>query len=149
MKTTTKKYDILADYIIKNCKRGDLFTHQQIETIIDIPRKKDCGDYNTSYQYNLKMTNEILRRKAFRIMSIKGVGYRVMTFDDYIDTAINEYNKGIRMIDNSINTLDSISHKKSRFLRSVRDRYEFTHNSITTGQSHLYILNSDGIGVPY
>ena len=145
MKTTTKKYDILADYIIKNCKRGDLLTHQQIETIIDIPRKKDCGDYNTSYQYNLKMTNEILRRKAFRIMSIKGVGYRVMTFDDYIDTAINEYNKGIRMIDNSINTLDSISHKKSRFLRSVRDRYEFTHNSITTGQSHLYISRRNNL----
>lgn len=147
MKTTTKKYNILADYIIKNLKRGDLLTHRQIETIIDIPRKKDCGDYNTSYQYNLKMTNEILKKKAFRIMSIKGVGYRVMTFNDYIDTAINEYNTGVRMIDNSINTLDSISHKKSRFSRPMRDRYEFTHNSIASELSHLNILNSDG--VPY
>lgn len=76
-----RPYELLVSYVQAHPSRGLVITHSDIANEIGIPYVK--GGQNSRYLNNVSKANAILTTLHLRLESIRGVGYRIMDFNQY------------------------------------------------------------------
>ena len=136
-------FEKLVDWVKQNPTKGVIIPHADVETIMGVPYRKNCGCLNSRYSYQVKKANEKLLQSALALDAIQGYGYRVMNDNQYVDVMRRKFNTGLKYIlsakeygDNTnISALTGAEYKE----------WENTFNTITNACGYLSFIPSPTI----
>lgn len=134
-----KVSEVLAEKIMQ-LNYGDVVQHRDIERI-------------TGYSYNGKQYNSIvqsakkiiIRQSGKMLESIRGVGYRVVMPDNYVDHSLKHYKRGFKEFEKGFSTLNhapinEMSEEGRTTYRRVNDRATLLNASMKGAMVELKTL---------
>lgn len=95
-----KKYELLAEEIMK-LNYGAVITHDEISAVIQ--EEYGSQEYRNEVGYAIKY---LWKKYNRRMKSVRKVGYRVLTPDEYNNETLNLYFKGMKSIKQGTDVLD-------------------------------------------
>ncbi len=87
-----KKHELLAEEFMK-LNYGDVITHEDIANIIQCPYPGK--EYASKVGQAIKF---LWKKYSRRVKCVRGVGYRVIVPDEYVNESLNSYMSGVRKI---------------------------------------------------
>jgi acetate kinase len=133
-----QKWEILFESI-KNMNYGETITHNEISQIILE------GIDSNKYRSILQRAKKELLRQSKEIESIRGVGYRVIEPDSYIDKSLTKFKQGFDRLKKGNDILDyapvkDMSEEGRATYRHVSDRSKILYASMAGGCTELKML---------
>lgn len=124
-----KRYEVLAEEIAQR-SYGDIVSHSEIAQIIK--EAHGTQKYNTVVQQMRKM---LLDTYGMVLESMRGVGYRIVSPDDYVQHSLRHYKRGFHEFQKGADTLDcapvnDMSDEGRVLYQRVNDRAALLHASI-------------------
>lgn len=108
---------------------GRIITHEEIEALVGVERARNLSRYHT---ITTRFAAKIFRQYNVRLLSLRGVGYRVLSPNERVDLSIDSAGSAVRHLGRALR--DVVSAPRIEMNETEKQRAD--HVQATIGRLH-------------